>query len=115
MTPSTLLRPIACAAWAALAIASATPADALAQTVQTGTYATCRTEYSNEVLDNCNGSFPYCTAIKFINLGCASGACDAIAFEDTFVESLYGPGRKIATAYSSCNSLHLYGLGSCSC
>jgi hypothetical protein len=101
-------------AWAGAAISGATPASALVETYDSGDYASCSNHDYYTYNESCNGSFGYEQYIRFVSIACSSGDCRGgdITLRAEFV---YGAGRKVATPYSSCNDMNLYGLDDCAC
>jgi hypothetical protein len=105
---------MACIAWAAVAVSSASTAHAKLETYQSGPYALCAQNNLRRVHDSCNALFSYEQEIKLSTTSCNQSSCipwDLIIWS----ESLYTSGRKVTTAMPSCNAYHLYGLGSCAC
>jgi hypothetical protein len=114
-----------CLAWAACAIAYATPADARAVTAQTGAYATCSSASITEPRGWCpmtETEAPsidtyYLQQIRFVSTGCNSGGACAQG-GDVWTDMLYSTGRKPTTPQGSCfgaSLYYVYGLGSCAC
>jgi hypothetical protein len=105
---------MACIAWAALAVSSASPASANAETFQTGSYALCSMRYTTANRVNCNGTFNYNMEIKLVNESCNKGSCTPVD-NTVYTEFRYKSGRNITTLLSSCTTWNLYGFGSCGC
>jgi hypothetical protein len=111
----------ACLAWAACAISYATPADALAFTMQTGPYATCSASYDTQYNNFCYtpdiGGYLFYTSyrqqIRFVGSGCNTGGVCAQG-GDVWTDMLYTTGRKPATLYYYCEMTG-YGLDTCAC
>jgi hypothetical protein len=101
-------------AWAGVTISSASNANALACTSQSGEYALCGGYSALASYEDCAANpYGYAQQIKFSTLGCGSGACQ----EDghVYTQNVYGAGRKIATHTGTCPYNDIYGLGSCDC
>jgi hypothetical protein len=111
---TTLVKLGACIAWTGLAISAASPANALVLTLKGGAYGVCTANYQTDSHEDCNGSFAYKQPVRFTNTSCNTGSC-AETSGTTYVEVVYSYGRKPTTQYQSCNSMMLYGLGSCAC
>jgi hypothetical protein len=113
----TLIKLVACIAWAAAAISGATPAEAIAVTVVSGNYATCSASYTTGGQTQCGYSTSYRQNIKFVSIGCSLGGCN----EDSggvYTDFVYPTGRKSASLVVACNGLityNVYNLGSCAC
>jgi hypothetical protein len=110
-----ILTMVGCAAWAAVAVSSASPADALAITYQTGLYATCASGWQVEPGFLCETDYAGSQIIKFVTTACSGGTCSA-QYQGVYVTFQYPFGRTQTTQYSSCTSGHaIYGLTTCSC
>jgi hypothetical protein len=108
------IKVIASIAWAAAAISTATPASAIAQTPQTGAYATCTSSWEPHVFGNCNGQFNYTQHMKLNTVSCNSSTCQPYDW-NVFVEFLYSMGRNKATLQTSCTTANIYVLSPCEC
>jgi hypothetical protein len=105
---------IACMAWAGVAVSTASPASANAETFQSGSYALCSIRFTTANRVNCNGTFNYNMEMKLVNESCSKGSCTP--WDSTvYTENRYTSGRKVTTLLSSCTLWNLYGLGSCGC
>jgi hypothetical protein len=113
---STLARLVPCIAWAALAISSATPADALALSKVGGaSYANCSAASEYFSFTNCSIDFQISQRIKMVGDPCNGGNCDNDE-GGILVEFVYEPSRKVAQELEECSLYgHLYALDSCSC
>jgi hypothetical protein len=107
-------------AWGGVAISSASPASALyASPDAYSEYASCPAAwmYMSEPTEVCGNIFMYGQAIRFVGQACGAGGCQSDG--SGIVDSLYSPGRKIATDYGGCETMWglmgIYGLGSCAC
>jgi hypothetical protein len=118
---SRLFKLMACAFWCGAVVSSATPADALAITYQSGDYANCSADSDTQVRYWCESSFDttsYIQTIKFVTTGCNAGGCNS-GSSTVYTEFEYPFGRKPAYEQSHCSSIYngtnVYGLGSCEC
>jgi hypothetical protein len=121
---TTLFKIGAAIAWAGAAIVSASPANAMALTWQSGDYAACSSnyyygQYTATCDDGASGTqyidFNAVQHIRFIQAACNSGNCAADSF-DVQVEFLYGTGRKrVSGTGMSCGGMNLYGIDTCAC
>jgi hypothetical protein len=112
---------VACCAWIAVALSTATPANADAITTQSGLYATCSGTYTAAYADFACGSEAlfvqtnYNQIMRFVNTNCNTGTCSADTLQ-VAVQSVYPTGRKTAHQDSTCfNSKRKYSLGTCAC
>jgi hypothetical protein len=104
---------LACVLWAAVAISSATPANAYAATQQYGEHAACSAANSNWMWPGC-WIMSYKQIIKFQATSCGSGSCGS-SNGDVYTESVYGTGRHVATCVDGCDGYNLYVMEPCSC
>jgi hypothetical protein len=110
----------ACAAWAAVALSSATRAEATVVTQQTGGFALCSSNseaFLTYVLcgpDDTPDEMPYRQTIKFQGTACNAGGCLP---GDTSVKSdmIYPVGRVTATLIGTCGTKRFYNLATCAC
>jgi hypothetical protein len=125
MNTTNIIKLVACFAWAGLAMASATPADAIAVTAQTGAYAACANQNTIDPQYHCpyfdggeifyNEWTNYKQQIKFANAVCNSGNC-ATDTSLVFTDMVYPTGRKVVTSTGIfCGQKYVYELGSCAC
>jgi hypothetical protein len=106
----------ACIAWAAVAVSSASPANAMMLTNQVGNYATCATPYVTGAPPNCGDgrAWNYAQTIRLVSTTCSSSSCSATG--SVWVESLYSVGRKVVSLEGECGyKYHVYAAGSCLC
>jgi hypothetical protein len=110
------LAALAAVAWASVAIANASPANALAFTIQTGEFANCSSSWSSNTNGNydCTYSAPYEQTIKFVETSCNAGGCNSES-DWVLTDMIYGSGRKNATYMTTCSWAWIYGLGPCAC
>jgi hypothetical protein len=113
----------ACLAWAGVLVSSATPAQAIAITTQSGEFVNCQVQNTFNYVDHClfrDPNVPYWTTayvqnMKFVTLGCSVGGCN----NDTgtaHTDVIYAVGRKTAALQEVlCLQKKLYALGSCAC
>jgi hypothetical protein len=114
---------VACFAWAAVALSTVSPANAVAITTQTGSYATCSASYTTQAsTGTCLEAgeymgFPmdYMQTMKFVSTACSGGACSsdsATAATDT----VYPTGRKQTYLAASCmGGKRMYDITTCAC
>jgi hypothetical protein len=108
-----LLKLIACIAWTGAAIASASPAAAIAITNQTGPYATCSNDSEPYPEYYCDYTTSYIQTMRVVSTTCSSGSCGGSA--TSFTDTLYSPGRKITSLWQTCGTKTVYGLTTCAC
>jgi hypothetical protein len=108
---------LAAAAWAGVAISSATPAEAIALTSMTGSYATCTMSYSAVSMESCGYHLNYNMIMRFLSTACGtSGGTCAADYGGAYTEWLYPTGRKMTTYVQTCPSGQTaYGIDSCAC
>jgi hypothetical protein len=110
----------ACLAWAGVAVSSATPANALAVTMQYGAYATCSSSITYTTIGTKYCPEVYTAAaqnIKFLSQACNTGGC--IGSSNCYVDFIYNPGRTTTelqeTFCGTGGSWRVWALSSCSC
>jgi hypothetical protein len=108
---------VPCLLWGGLAIASATPANALAESVQTGNIVNIAANYEAKIFESCNGYFSYSQTIRFLTGACNLGTCrDFGDLNGANVDSVYPVGRRQVMALDGCQpGRSLYELTSCAC
>jgi hypothetical protein len=109
-----ILTLVGCAAWAAVAVSSSSPAHAIARTSQNGMYATCATGFMSQVNWACGNQYIGSQIIKFQETACSGGGCATIS-NGAMVTFKYPYGRSQASLISTCNYQNVYGLYSCAC
>ena len=106
---------LAAAAWGALAVSTAAPAEALIYTTQTGSYAAVTGNYRAEDYSTCGYSFNYRHLIKFISTSCNKNYCNT-ADMWPWVQFAYSGGRKVTNHVTSCSSYsNVFSLSNCAC
>ena len=122
MKAKTLITLGAAAAWAALAVSTASPAHAVVIFVnQGGPYATCSNSSNTTAGGACGYTTSYMQNIKVVAAGCNSGGCSSDSW--AFVTALYSTGRKVTSPVTTCSitipggyiNYRVYNLGSCAC
>jgi hypothetical protein len=118
MNISNIIKLVACLAWGGVAVSSATPAVAKATTTQNlGSYGTCSNSSSTTYWTCGTETFNYTQTIKMLQTGCSSGTCSNV-MDITYVDFLYGTGRKIVAGAAPCLGYGNYlsfGMGTCAC
>jgi hypothetical protein len=115
MNITSIIKLVAALAWAGVAVSSATPANALAMTTQSGDFANCPDgSYDPWSGTLCGYSKNYLQAVKFISTACGSSSCSQ-GGAATYTDFIYVVGRKVTTRIDSCNTYNVYGLGPCQC
>src|SRR5262245_55791675 len=105
---------LASAAWSVAAISSATPADATAYTMQSGSYASCSNSY--DMVDGplpCQPVWldvPYVQHINFVTTHCNAGSCSN-ENGAVYVDAVYEAGRKTATLDGQYGMCDVGGVG----
>jgi hypothetical protein len=116
---TTLIKLLPCIVWGAVAVSSATPANAQILTAQSGSYAACSQDYDY----NRGGDFPcgdltffaeYLQRIRLVGTPCSSGGC-APDSGDVYTEFLYDTGRHFTMWQTECSGYNVYALGTCNC
>jgi hypothetical protein len=106
---------LACLAWSGAAITSATPAQAIAATYQTGDYGACSAWTQGGFYDPfCQYYMSYVQQIKFVETQCNGGQCNSDEGE-VYVEFQYSTGRTVAVYQAFCQGYNIYAMDTCGC
>jgi hypothetical protein len=113
------LKTLATVAWSAvLVVSTATPAEAVAASYQSGQHAVCTAPWDYNGGQCGSYTFNYVQWMKIEMTGCSTGGCTS-NINYTYVEYVYPTGRKICTPIGYCPNLtagnNLYLIGTCAC
>jgi hypothetical protein len=129
MNSTNIIKLVAALAWGGVAVSSASTANALAITTQSGSFATCAAQSSASYQNWCltSGAHEertylyetlYVQQIKFVSTNCNQGGCTPDSSQVS-VDFIYPVGRKVVTSHSTCGNTitlkHVYGLDTCAC
>jgi hypothetical protein len=117
MMNSMMSRVVPCMLWAGVAIASTTPANALASSAQTGNVANVSSNYVAGDFGTCNAPFAYIQTMRFVTSGCSAGNCKELGeTSGVLVDYVHTVGRRDVEHLFSCDPTRsFYALGSCPC